>query len=53
MKSARSNRKRARRGVSLIETLCVLGILSVLVGMYAWAVLRAFVRIKAFLETLH
>jgi prepilin-type N-terminal cleavage/methylation domain-containing protein len=41
-----------RAGVSLMETLCVLTILSVLVGLYAWSVMQAFVKIKAFIDTL-
>ena len=41
-----------RAGISLTETLCVLAILSVLVGMYAWSIMQAFVKIKAFIDTL-
>lgn len=45
-------RNARRRGVSLTELLCVLAILSILMGLYAYSVMRAFVRIKTFLEGL-
>jgi hypothetical protein len=35
-----------------METLCVLGILSILAGLYGWSVFQAFVKIKAFIDTL-
>ena len=35
-----------------METLCVLAILSVLVGFYAWSVMQAFVKVLAFIKTL-
>jgi len=41
-----------RAGVSITETLCVLAILSVLVGLYGWSIMQAFVKIKAFIDTL-
>lgn len=41
-----------RLGVSLTELLCVLVILSILSGIYLYSVMRAFVRIKTFLEGL-
>jgi prepilin-type N-terminal cleavage/methylation domain-containing protein len=41
-----------RAGVSLVETLCVLAILSVLAGLYAWSVMQAFLKIMAFIKTL-
>jgi prepilin-type N-terminal cleavage/methylation domain-containing protein len=41
-----------RAGVSLTELLCVLAILSILVGMYAWSLMQAFVKIKAFIDGL-
>jgi prepilin-type N-terminal cleavage/methylation domain-containing protein len=46
------NRAKLRRGVSLTELLCVLAILSVLVGLYASAVVRAYLRIMKFLESV-
>ena len=41
-----------RAGVTLTELLCVLAIMSILVSLYAWAIMRAFVKIKAFIDTL-
>jgi prepilin-type N-terminal cleavage/methylation domain-containing protein len=46
------NDSHRRAGVSLTELLVVLAILSVLVGMYAWSLMQAFVKIKAFIDTL-
>ncbi|MGQ0633483.1 MAG: type II secretion system protein [Planctomycetaceae bacterium] len=42
--------RRRRGGVSLTELLCVLAILAVLVGMYASAVVRAYLRVMTFLQ---
>jgi len=41
-----------RAGASLIELLCVLGILSLLGAIYGTPVFQTFMRIKAFIETL-
>jgi prepilin-type N-terminal cleavage/methylation domain-containing protein len=41
-----------RSGVSLTEILCVLTILSILLGLYATATMRAWVRVKTFVESL-
>jgi len=43
---------RARAGVSLTELLCVMGILAVLASLYLGAILRAYVKIMAFIKTL-
>ncbi len=51
-RSMKSNNSDRRAGVSLTELLCVLAILSVLVGMYAWSLMQAFVKIKAFIDGL-
>jgi prepilin-type N-terminal cleavage/methylation domain-containing protein len=50
--TAINTRVRRRTGVSLVETLCVLTILSVLVGLYAWSIMQAFVKILAFIKSL-
>ena len=50
--TANNIRIHRRAGVSLVETLCVLAILSVLVGFYAWSVMQAFVKVMAFIKTL-
>ena len=42
-----------KRGVSLTEVLCVLAILSILMAFYGWAMMGAFVKVMAFLKTLH
>jgi len=41
-----------RRGVSLTELLCVLGILSLLSSLYLSAVLKAYLRIMTFIESI-
>ena len=46
------NRPHRRAGVTLTELLCVLAIMSILVSLYAWAVMRAFVKINAFINML-
>ena len=38
-----------RRGVTLIELLCVLGIIGILMALYLPAISRAVVRVKNFL----
>ena len=43
---------RPRRGVSLTELLCVFGILSLLAALYLGAILRAYLKIMAFIKTL-
>ncbi len=48
----RSKRGRARAGVSLTELLCVLAILALLASLYLGAILRAYVKIMAFIKTL-
>jgi prepilin-type N-terminal cleavage/methylation domain-containing protein len=46
------NRSHKRSGVSLTEILCVLTILSILLGLYGTAIMRAWVRVKTFVEGL-
>lgn len=41
-----------RRGVSLTELMCVLGILALLSSLYLSAVLKAYLRIMAFIESV-
>ena len=48
----KNNNSHRRAGVSLTELLCVLAIMSVLVGMYAWSLMQAFVKVKAFIDGL-
>ena len=43
---------RPRMGVSLTEILCVMGILCVLSVFYLGAILRAYLKIMAFIKTL-
>ena len=43
---------RPRRGVSLTELLCVFAILSLLAALYLGAILRAYLKIMAFIKTL-
>jgi len=48
----KKNRSHRRRGISLTEILCVLTILSILLGFYGTAIMRAWVRVKSFAEGL-
>lgn len=41
--------RRQKRGLSLIELLCVIAIIAILAGLYFGAIARAFVHIKKFL----
>lgn len=41
-----------RAGVSLTELMCVLAILSILFSLYLGSILRAYVKIMAFIKTL-
>ncbi len=43
---------RSRAAVSLTELLCVMGILAVLSVFYLGAILRAYLKIMAFIKTL-
>jgi prepilin-type N-terminal cleavage/methylation domain-containing protein len=41
-----------RAGVSLTELMCVLAILSILFSLYLGSILRAYLKIMAFIKTL-
>ena len=42
-------RANSARGVTMIELLCVLGIIAILMGMYMPTILRVYKRIRSFL----
>jgi prepilin-type N-terminal cleavage/methylation domain-containing protein len=50
MKTLRKSHTRA--GVSLTELLCVLAIMSILLALYLSSIVRAYVKIMAFIKTL-
>jgi len=41
---------RRKSGMSLTELLCVMAIIAILASLYLGAIVRAFVRIKKFLD---
>ncbi len=49
---AGQTRLRGRSGVSLTELMCVLAILSILFALYVGTIVRAYVKIMAFIKTL-
>jgi prepilin-type N-terminal cleavage/methylation domain-containing protein len=43
-------RRRRKRGLTMIELLCVIAIIAILAALYFGAIARAYVHIKKFLD---